>query len=222
MAQAYTMNGIIGIRPELSYSLLHERCSASLPGHEGVIAHLPFETTDAVFTNRGLLIHRNMRNELQAISIPDHEKLWRIAGGADQDGTSGSYRVAHSRITDGKMDVGTVQTGTIRGNAVKLSETQEFEQIRMIVQHMMTDIVKKEVIPLTTRIEELRRQNQRLADKIQSLEDQNRQWQVLKSDSGAGTPLPKFTGEAVERQWGEHGGLQTFLNPDANPFRRRR
>lgn len=191
MVETYTMNGIIGVRPVLSYSAIKERCSARIRGHDQVMAHLPFETVDAVFTSRGLLIHRNVRDELQAVSIPDHENLWKIACGTGDNAA-------------GKNAAGSIEPDSANPANVRAEDAWTFEQIRMIA-------------PLTARIEELRRQNQRLVDKIQSLEDRDAQGNKPEA-AGA----QEFKGEAVERQWGENGGLPTFLHEPGNPFRKPR
>jgi hypothetical protein len=223
VTEMYTMNGIIGIRPALSYSAIKERCCARISGYDKVVAHLPFETVDAVFTSRGLLIHRNVRDELQAVSIPDHENLWKIACGE----TVAEARISDSRISAGSECGGPIPRGTITRDKlvagslsvedIKAEDARTFEQVRMIVRHMMADMVKKEVIPLTARIEELRRQNQRLADKIQALEDRDAQ-----GNKPEAAGIQEFKGEAIERQWGENGGLPTFLHEPGNPFCKQR
>ena len=211
MVETYVMNGIIGIRPVLSYSAIKERCCARIRGHDQVVAHLPFETVDAVFTSRGLLIHRNVRDELQAVSIPDHENLWKIACDTEVLASSARDNAA------GKNAAGSIKPDSVNPANARAEDARTFEQVRMIVRHMMADMVKKEVIPLTARIEELRRQNQRLADKIQALEDLDAQGN---KPEAAGTQ--EFKGESIERQWGENGGLPTFLHEPGNPFRKPR
>lgn len=220
----HIMAGITGYRLTLNPDPVNERCSVTFPGYPQVIAELPLDTIDAIFTSKGMLIHMDSKREVRALPIPNYREVYKAAVSSDEipgvhDSKVGRYPhpmtrqqalaalgdAARNQISASRIVAGSPSTGKMPGDVIEcVTEEMLTEMVRPILHKLAAEMIQRSIDPLRQRLAQLAEENRRMTAKLEAMEKAK--------------TMPSPEPESPDRSWSDRAGLPNGLVGENSPF----
>lgn len=207
---AHILAGIPGYKLTLDIDAVADVCLVGIPGCDKVIAQLPTDTVDAVLTEGGMLVYKDSRDEIRALTIPHYKQIYQASVAASAKENAVWKSAVTGKALPFSQAMGRHTGGMVSAeDGVNIASKDAYEK-------SVSDLVQKYVAPLAKNVQRLIALNTELASRVKELEMHLacQSGNTMRTDPIA----PPENSPIREVSWGDQGGLPNFLHPQDNPF----